>query len=147
MQFVVFAAVSIDALHENANRIREAGYPNLIILDRNGTVIVSAEHPDEVGTVFPYHANIHRSAGGSFPGIGLDGVEYIFGHSALPSNAPEEHLHFIVGVSLPQIYSYVEETAARYAEYFFGAIAVFAAAGWFVSAKLVRRLLTHIENN
>lgn len=146
VEFVVFAAVSLDALHENANRIRETDYPHLIILDRNGTIIVSAKNPHEAGIAFPYHANIHRNAEGSFLGVGLDGVEYVFGYSTLPNNAPEEHLHFVVGISLSQIYSYVEETTARYAEYFFGAIAFFAAAGWFVSGRMVRRLLTHVGN-
>lgn len=146
VQFVVFAAVSLDALHENANRVRETGYPNLIILDRSGTFIVSAEHPDEVGTTFSYHENIHRNAEGSFLGIGMDGVEYVFGYSTLPNSAQEEHLHFVVGIALSQIYSYAEETTARYAEYFFGAIAFSAAAGWFVSGRLVRRLLSHVAN-
>ncbi|GEM_PF-1243801 len=141
--FVIFAAESLDAIHERANRVRGEGYPILIITDRNGTILVHPEYREAVGTHFTEHERMHNAPSGSFSAIGPDGTAYLFGFATPTVATQGDHIHFIIGIPLVRISAYLDDQIARYAEYFFGAIALFGALGWFVSDRLVRRLLAH----
>lgn len=143
VKFVIFAAVSLDALQSNESRVRKEGHPTLIITDRNGTIVLRTEHSGMVGTVFPYHQDVHRQPDGSLIGLASGSDEYIFGFSTLSIGMPEDHLHLIVGIPLAQIVSTAQNFVKASVWIISGALLVALLLGWFLSRKIAERLLAH----
>jgi C4-dicarboxylate-specific signal transduction histidine kinase len=146
VKLVAVGALNLGWINESAKRINtlESG-PILVVTERDGKII--AQHPDGltwVGQVF-YPETAKNKTEASFKTLWLNNLPYLFSYVRLPLDAQlgEDHLKFYLGIPNTQISNFIEKEIVNYFIILFAIVGVFSLAGWLVSKKITKDLLSH----